>query len=59
MDNVRQLNNNELVAQLRHAASVWFKNSDMLLLEELIRRNRWQERELIDFRSERSHDESR
>lgn len=28
----------ELVSQLRRAASTWFKNSDLLLLEELIRR---------------------
>ena len=28
----------DLIAQLRKAASIWFKNSDLLLLEELIRR---------------------
>lgn len=28
----------ELIGQLRKAASTWFKNSDLLLLEELIRR---------------------
>lgn len=28
----------ELIERLRHAASVWFKNTDMLLLEEFIRR---------------------
>jgi len=28
----------ELIEQLRRAAGVWFKNSDLLLLEELIRR---------------------
>lgn len=28
----------ELIDQLRKAASIWFKNSDLLLLEELIRR---------------------
>lgn len=28
----------DLVAHLRHAGSVWFKNYDLLLLEELIRR---------------------
>ena len=27
-----------LVDHLRRAASIWFKNSDLLLLEELIRR---------------------
>jgi hypothetical protein len=28
----------ELINALRRAASVWFKNSDLLMLEELIRR---------------------
>ena len=28
----------DLIQQLRHAGSVWFRNSDLLLLEELIRR---------------------
>jgi hypothetical protein len=28
----------DLIAQLRKAAGIWFKNSDLLLLEELIRR---------------------
>lgn len=32
--------NTELIATLRKAGSVWFRNSDLLLLEELIRR--WQ-----------------
>lgn len=32
------MDNRELIEQLRRAASVWFKNSDLLLLEELIRR---------------------
>ena len=30
----------DLVEQLRRAAAVWFKNDDLLLLEELIRRYR-------------------
>jgi hypothetical protein len=29
---------NDLIDQLRKAASIWFKNADLLLLEELIRR---------------------
>jgi hypothetical protein len=28
----------ELIEELRRAASIWFKNSDLLLLEEMIRR---------------------
>ena len=28
----------ELIEQLRKAASTWFRNDDLLLLEELIRR---------------------
>ena len=28
----------ELVEQLRRAASIWFKNEDLLMLEELLRR---------------------
>ncbi len=38
------MNNDELVAELRRAASIWFKNSDLLLLEELIKRFRIYER---------------
>jgi hypothetical protein len=30
----------ELIEHLRRAASIWFKNDDLLLLEELIRRYR-------------------
>jgi hypothetical protein len=30
----------ELISHLRRAASTWFKNSDLLLLEELIKRYR-------------------
>jgi hypothetical protein len=37
MDN-RNLPLNDLIDQLRKAAGTWFKNSDLLLLEELIRR---------------------
>ncbi len=32
------LSNNELILKLRKAANIWFKNTDLLLLEELIRR---------------------
>jgi hypothetical protein len=34
----------ELVEKLRRAAMIWFKNSDLLLLEELIRRHRYYSR---------------
>ena len=30
----------ELIGHLRKAAAIWFKNDDLLLLEELIRRYR-------------------
>ena len=36
----RDLSDRELVEHLRRAASIWFKNDDLLLLEELIRRYR-------------------
>ena len=32
------MSDKELIEQLRKAASRWFKNSDLLLLEKLIRR---------------------
>ena len=33
-----QMTNAELIERLRRAAAIWFKNGDMLLLEELIKR---------------------
>lgn len=33
-----QLTDAEIIEQLRKAASLWFRNSDLLLLEELIAR---------------------
>ena len=36
--NARYLPMEDLVTRLRKAASAWFKNDDLLLLEELIRR---------------------
>ena len=36
-----EMTNTELIDQLRRAASIWFKNTDLLLLEELIRRYRY------------------
>lgn len=36
----RDLSDRELIEALRRAASIWFKNDDLLLLEELIRRYR-------------------
>jgi hypothetical protein len=33
-----ELSTEALVERLRKAASIWFKNDDLLLLEELIRR---------------------
>lgn len=38
----RDLSDRELIEALRRAASIWFKNDDLLLLEELIRRYRKQ-----------------
>jgi hypothetical protein len=36
--NSRSLTDEVLIADLRRAAGTWFKNSDLLALEELIRR---------------------
>jgi hypothetical protein len=33
-----KITDSELIDRLRRAASIWFKNEDLLLLEELIRR---------------------
>ena len=33
-----EMTDRELVDSLRRAAGIWFKNTDLLLLEELIRR---------------------
>ena len=35
---VRDLPTAELIAELRRAAAVWFRNDHLLLLEEMIRR---------------------
>ena len=32
------MNDEDLIEALRRAASIWFKNQDLLLLEEFIRR---------------------
>ena len=32
------MTDDELIALLRKAAGIWFKNTDLLLLEELIKR---------------------
>lgn len=32
------LSNAELISHIRKAGSIWFKNSDLLILEEIIRR---------------------
>ena len=37
---VQKLTDNELMNHLKHLAALWFKNSDILLLEELFRRFR-------------------
>ena len=34
--NYRELPTSDLIARLRHAAAIWFKNDDLLLVEELI-----------------------
>jgi hypothetical protein len=36
----------DLIDHLRRAGSTWFRNSDLLLLEELIRRVQEQERQI-------------
>jgi hypothetical protein len=36
----------ELIEQLRRAAGIWFKNSDLLLLEELVKRYRLAQQEI-------------
>jgi len=41
---LRELSLDELVAQLRKAGHVWFRNTDLLLLEELIRRAQQRQR---------------
>jgi hypothetical protein len=35
---VRDIPTSELIAELRRAAAVWFRNDHLLLLEEMIRR---------------------
>ena len=37
--NVREMPDADLIASLRKAASVWFRDDHMLMLEELIRRH--------------------
>jgi len=44
------MNDEALIAELRKAASIWFKNSDLLLLESLIRRYREQQEEIKRLR---------
>jgi hypothetical protein len=36
--NARELSDVDLIASLRKAASAWFRNDHLLMLEELIRR---------------------
>ena len=38
----KSLSDDNLISSLRGAASTWFKNSNLLLLEELIRRYRYE-----------------
>lgn len=33
-----EMTNTELIERLRRAAGIWFKNADLLLLEEFIKR---------------------
>lgn len=37
-ESVRNLPTSDLIAELRRAAAVWFRNDHLLLLEEMIRR---------------------
>lgn len=34
----KEISDDDLIASLRKAGSIWFRNTDLLLLEELIRR---------------------
>jgi hypothetical protein len=47
--NNRELPLDDLVEQLRKAGSAWFRNSDLLLLEELIRRAKESERCIFPY----------
>jgi hypothetical protein len=38
MSNYRTFSDAELITHLRRAASTWFRNADLLALEEMIRR---------------------
>jgi hypothetical protein len=38
MNNYRVFSDAELITHLRRAASTWFRNADLLALEEMIRR---------------------
>lgn len=42
----------DLIEQLRKAGSIWFRNSDLLLLEELIRRSHQLQRMFEEQRSQ-------
>jgi hypothetical protein len=45
MRETEELSDLELIEQLRRAASIWFKNTDLLLLEELIHRYKLSQRQ--------------
>ena len=47
-----ELSMDELEARLRKVGAVWFRNDDLLLLEELLRRARRWERAHEDARGE-------
>lgn len=49
------LSNAELIASLRKAGSIWFRNSDLLLLEEAIRRWDLAENRLYRIDNEPEH----
>jgi len=51
MTDTRAMTDAELVEQLRRAAGIWFKNQNLLLLEELIRRYRIDQIELARHRN--------
>lgn len=38
---MKEIPTEELIRQVRESAAIWFKNRDLLLLEELIRRLDW------------------
>jgi hypothetical protein len=51
MPDFSQLSTPEIIMRLRKCASIWFKNDDLLLLEELIRRTTLAEKRVENFKA--------